>query len=159
LVDKFFADGVEAFENEDYETAVKAFADAVALEPNDIVMPFAYVQALFATEQYTRAADILRLGLAAMPVDQQGLFFPRGLYNDDDILIDQIEKLRARAETFTYDLDMSLLLGYQYIGIEEYDKARQWLDHAAQYEYNKDASTILLNLLDLLQQQQASAAI
>lgn len=159
LVDKFFADGVEAFENEDYTKAASAFADAISLDPNDVVLPFAYVQALFAAEQYSKATDILRLALAAMPADEQGLFFPRGLYKDEDILLSQTEQLKTRTETFAYDLDMSLLLGYQYIGVENYQEARHWLNHAAQYKYNKEATTILLKLLDLLEEQQAEASV
>jgi len=158
LVDKFFADGVEAFENEDYQKAAAAFADAISLDPNDVVLPFAYVQALFAAEQYAKAADILRLALAAMPADQQGLFFPRGLYNDENILLTQIEQLKTRTETFAYDLDMSLLLGYQYLGVENYEQARYWLNHAEQYQYNKEAATTLLKLLDMLQEQQTETS-
>lgn len=158
LVDKFFEDGVVAFEQEDYETAAKAFADAIALEPNDLILPFAYVQALFAGEQYSRAADILRLALVQMPAEEQGLFFPRGLYSDDEILFGQIDKLQSKAETFVYDPDMPLLLGYQLIGAERNNEARQWLDLAGLYDLNKDATVILLDLLDKLEEQSAGVS-
>lgn len=153
LADKFFEDGVTAFEQENYETAVKAFADAVTLEPNDLILPFAYVQALFASEQYSRAADILRLALEQMPAEEQGLFFPRGLYSDDEVLFEQIDRLQSKAETFAYDPDMSLLLGYQLIGVERNEEARQWLEQAGQYELNKDSAAMLLDLLDKLEAQ------
>ena len=153
LTDKFFEDGVTAFEQEDYTTAAKAFADAVALEPDDLVLPFAYTQALFATEQYSKAADTLRAALVAMPTEEQGLYFPRGLYNDEEILFAQIEQLQNRADTFAYDPDMSLLLGYQLLGIEEYDQARQQLENAAQYDLNKEAVEILINLIDKVEGQ------
>jgi tetratricopeptide (TPR) repeat protein len=153
LTDKFFDDGVEAFEQGDYVKAAAAFADAIALEPNDLILPFAYVQALFACEQYGKAADILRMALVQMPADQQGLFFPRGLYSDDNVLLEQVEKLQDRADVFAYDPDMSLLLGYQLIGIEQYDQARRWLEQAGQYDINNKAVTILLDLLDKLGEQ------
>jgi len=153
LVDKFFEEGVVAFEQEDYGTATKAFADAIALEPNDLILPFAYVQSLFASEQYSKATDILRLGLVQMPAEEQGLFFPRGLYSDDEILFGQIDNLKSRAETFSYDPDMPLLLGYQLIGVERYGEARQWLESAGQYDLNKDAAVILLDLLGKLEEQ------
>jgi hypothetical protein len=153
LTDKFFEDGVTAFEQEDYGTAAKAFADAIALEPNDLILPFAYVQALFASEQYSRAADILRLALEQMPAEEQGLFFPRGLYGDDKILFGQIDVLQSRSETFTFDPDMSLLLGYQLIGVERNDEARQWLERAGQFEINEESTVILLDLLDKLEVQ------
>jgi chemotaxis protein histidine kinase CheA len=153
LVDKFFEDGVVAFEQGDYDTAAKAFADAIVLEPNDLVLPFAYVQALFASEQYSKAADILRLALVQMPAEEQGLFFPRGLYSEDEILFGQIDKLQNKAETFAYDPDMPLLLGYQLIGVERYEQAREQLERAGRYDLNKEAATILLNLLDKLEGQ------
>jgi hypothetical protein len=158
LTDKFFEDGVTAFEQEDYDTAAKAFADAIALEPNDLILPFAYVQALFASEQYSRAADNLRSALEQMPAEEQGLFFPRGLYGDDEILFGQIDDLQSKAETFTFDPDMSLLLGYQLIGVERNDEARQWLERASQFEINEDSAVILLDLLDKLEEQSESTS-
>jgi tetratricopeptide (TPR) repeat protein len=153
LADKFFEDGVNAFEKQDYDAAAAAFADAIALDPDDLILPFAYVQALFASEQYFKAADILRFALEQMPADQQGLFFPRGLYAEDEILFEQIEKLQTRAETFSYDPDLPLLLGYQLIGIEQHENARKWLDRAAQYDLNENSTNILNELLDKLQEQ------
>jgi len=158
LVDKFFEEGVVAFEQENYDTSAAAFADAIALEPNDLILPFAYVQALFASEQYSRAADILRLALVQMPAEEQGLFFPRGLYSDDEILFGQIDKLQNKAETFAYDPDMSLLLGYQLIGVEKHDEARQWLEQAGQYDLNTDATVILGDLLDKFEEQSEGAS-
>jgi tetratricopeptide (TPR) repeat protein len=153
ITDKFFDDGVKAFEQGDYGTAAKAFADAIALEPNDLILPFAYVQALFASEQYSRAAVILRSALERMPAEEQGLFFPRGLYSDDEVLFGQIGELQSKAETFTFDPDMSLLLGYQLIGVERNDEARQWLERSGQYEINEGSAVILLGLLDKLEEQ------
>jgi hypothetical protein len=153
LTDKFFEDGVTAFEQGDYDTAAKAFADAIALEPDDLILPFAYVQALFASEQYSRAADNLRSALEQMPAEEQGLFFPRGLYSDDEILFGQIDELQSKAETFTFDPDMSLLLSYQLVGVERNDEARQWLERAGQFEINEDSTVILFDLLNKLQEQ------
>lgn len=150
LADKFFEDGVKAFEQNEYETASKAFADAVALEPNDLILPFAYAQALFADEQYYQAAEILRLALTNLPPDKEGVFFPRGLYAEDEILFEQIEQLEEKAEIFTFDADYKLLLGYQYIGIGEYDRAEEILTGAARYERNTEATEILLRLLEKL---------
>lgn len=151
--DTLFEDGVTAFEQEDYTAAAKAFADAIALEPDDLVLPFAYTQALFATEQYSKAADTLRAALIVMPAEEQGLYFPRGLYSDDEILFEQIERLQSRAATFAYDPDMTLLLGYQLLGAEQYDQARLQLENAAQYNLNSEAAAILINLLDKVEGQ------
>lgn len=153
LADKFFEDGVKAFEEGKYVDAASAFADAVNLEPDDVILPFAYAQALFASEQYARSAEILRLALAAMPADEQGLFFPRGLYQDDQVLLDQIEQLGDKAKIFSYDPDMALLLGYQLLGTEEYDQAREWLNSSANFEINKESSTLLLELLEQIESE------
>ncbi|MGD9110431.1 MAG: hypothetical protein PVG93_05780 [Phycisphaerales bacterium] len=152
LADKFFEEGVEAFEEGDYEAAAKAFADATALEPNDLVMPFAYAQALFADEQYYEAAEILRLGLVNLPPDKEGIFFPRGLYPDDEILFEQIEQLKEKTEIFSFDADYKFLLGYQYIGVGEYDQAEELLTEAAVYERNTEATEILLRLLEKIEE-------
>lgn len=157
LADKFFEDAVKAFEQGDYETAAKALADAVVLEPNDLILPFAYAQALFADEQYYEAAEILRLGLANLPPDKEGIFFPRGLYPEDEILFGQIEQLKHKTEIFPFDADLKLLLGYQYIGIGKYDQAEDTLAEAAQYERNAEATEILLRLLEKLKETAAAS--
>jgi tetratricopeptide (TPR) repeat protein len=151
LADNYFEDGVAAFEQEDYETAAKAFADAVALEPDDLILPFAYVQALFADEQYSRAAEVLRSALEDMPADEQGLYFPRGLYAEDETLFEQIEQLQRKADVFNYDYDLKLLLGYQLIGVEKYDQARQVLEDVNRV--NQDSADILIELIDDIEQQ------
>ena len=151
LADQLFEQGVTAFEQGDYTAAAQSFADAIALEPNDLIMPFAYTQALFACEQYFKAAEILRLGLIKMPADEQGLYFPRGLYSQDDILINQVDVLDKKAKLFYYDPDMPLLLGYQYIGIEKYEQAREWLNKAQKYEINQSTVAILTKLLNYIE--------
>jgi tetratricopeptide (TPR) repeat protein len=152
MADKYFDRGVEAFENGDYQRAAMAFSYAMVLEPEDVILPFAYVQALFASEQYKRAAEALRTALEVLPPDQQGIFFPRGLYKDDDILLDQVEELGKKAAIFSYDSDLALLLGYQLLGIEEYDLARDWLEHSLMYNINRVSAEVLLKLLVKIEQ-------
>ncbi len=120
----------------------------MVLEPEDNILPFTYVQALFASEQYNRAAQALRIALEALPPDQLGIFFPRGLYKDDEILLDQVEELGKKAGIFSYDPDLALLLGYQLLGIEEYDLAKDWLEHSQTYFVNRVSADVLLKLLE-----------
>jgi len=147
LADTYFDEGVKAFEAGDYNIAIEKFAAASELAPDDMVVPFAYSQALFATEQYCQAAEVLRAALAKVCPEKEGVFYPRGLYSSDDILFEQIEHLTKKAELFSFDADLQLLLGYQWLGIGEVDKAVEPLQRASQDFENAAAATILLDLL------------
>jgi tetratricopeptide (TPR) repeat protein len=142
-----FDEAVKAFEAGDYETAIENFAEAGKLAPDDMVLPFAYSQALFANEQYAEAAEVLRTALAKVSPEKEGVFYPRGLYSDDKILFEQIEHLRKKAESYSFDADLQLLLGYQLLGIGEIDKAVEPLQQANQDMENATSATILLNLV------------
>ena len=146
--DQLFEDAVKAFEGGDYELAAGNFAEAMELAPDDIVLPFAYVQALFAQEQYSKAAEALRETLGELSGDEMDVFFPRGLYGEDDTLFEQIELLAETAETYSFDSDLQLLLGYQLLGVGEFDEAIEPLEQASLEPYNAEAAIILLELLE-----------
>ena len=137
----------------DYYVATEKFRLAAELEPDHVVLPFAYIQALFAHEKYLDAADALRAALSNLPPDTQGLFFPRGLYSDDEILSAQIERLEVKADTYTFDPDIQLMLGYQLLGTEEYEQARQVLRQAEKNAVNYDSANLLLELLEKIETQ------
>ena len=147
LADGYFDEGVKAFETGDYNVAIEKFAKAIELAPDDMVLPFAYSQALFANERYADAADALREALVKGSSEKEGVFYPRGLYSDDEILFEQIELLTKKAELYSFDADLQLLLGYQLLGIGEIDKAVEPLQRASQDFENATAATILLDLL------------
>jgi len=67
--------------------------------------PYAYAQALFADGQYSAAAAALRQALDDIDPEKQGVFYPRGLYGDEDILFDQIEQLLDKLERYGFDGD------------------------------------------------------
>jgi tetratricopeptide (TPR) repeat protein len=148
LADKYFEQAVKAFEEEDYQTAAKKFAEAIELEGDDIVLPFAYAQALFADKRYADAAEALRLALAGVSTETQGLFYPRGLYTDDKILFEQIDALDERADAYSFDGDLQLLLGYHLLGVGLTDEAAESLQLARRNPKNSTAAEILLRLLD-----------
>ena len=147
LADSYFKDAVKAFEEGDYGTAVDKFAEAIKLEPDDMVLPFACVQALFADGEYSKAAEVLREAISKLPPDREGIFFPRGLYPDDDILFEQIDHLAEKADLCCFDGDLQLLLGYQLLGAEKLDQAIQPLQRAELEAVNKDTAALLLDLL------------
>lgn len=146
--DQLFEDAVKAFEGGDYKLAAGNFAEAIEMAPDDIVLPFAYVQALFAQEQYSKAAEALRETLGELSGDEMDVFFPRGLYAEDDTLFEQIELLAETAEAYSFDSDLQLLLGYQLLGVGEFDEAIEPLEQASLDSYNAEAAIILLELLE-----------
>ncbi|MFC1636652.1 tetratricopeptide repeat protein [Planctomycetota bacterium] len=148
LADVYFEEAVKAFEEAKYHTATTKFARALELAPNDQILPFAYSQALIATENYPEAAKILREALANVRPEEEGVFYPRGLYADEDVLLDQIDRLTEKAEMYTYDADLQLLLGYQLLGIGEVDRAVEPLIHSSEDLVNAKAAGILLQLAE-----------
>jgi predicted Zn-dependent protease len=150
VADIKFDEAVKAFEAGDYETAVEKFAEAKELATDDMVLPFAYSQVLFANEQYAEAADVLRSALTQVSPEKEGIFYPRGLYSDDEILFEQIKNLSEKTELYSFDADLQLLLGYHLLGTGEMDKAIEPLQNASQDLENAEAATVLLDLLEKL---------
>ncbi|MHC4172210.1 MAG: tetratricopeptide repeat protein [Planctomycetota bacterium] len=148
LADTYFEAAVKAFEAGNYDVAIEKFAEAMELAPDDIILPFAYSQALFAKEQYSEAAEVLRGTLANVLPEKEGVFYPRGLYPDDDGLFEQINLLAEKAELYSFDADLQLLLGYQLLGIGKLDEAVEPLQRASRDMENAVAATTLLNVLE-----------
>lgn len=146
--DEYFEKAVEAFGKQDYQAAMLSIREAIRLEPNDIVLPFVYCQTLFATEDYSRAAGVLRAAVSNLPQDKETVLFPRGLYSDESILNTQIEKLLKVAQAEVINGDLKLLLGYQLLGISKFDEAKVVLTDAARDVSNEATANILLDLLE-----------
>jgi tetratricopeptide (TPR) repeat protein len=153
LADVYFEEAVKAFEAAKYHTAATKFARAMELAPDDQILPFAYSQALIAIENYPEAARVLREALAKVRPEEEGVFYPRGLYADEDALLDQIDRLSEKAEMYTYDADLQLLFGYQLLGIGEVDRAIEPLIHAKEDLVNANAAGVLLNLAEKIKIQ------
>jgi hypothetical protein len=153
IADTYFEDAVKVFEGGDYDAAIVKFARAMQLAPDDIILPFAYSQALVAAERYAEAAQVLRAALAKVTPEKEGVFYPRGLYPDDELLFEQIDRLSERAELYSYDADLQLLLGYQLLGVGEIDEARGPLQRARLDTENAPAANVLLKLLEKIEAQ------
>lgn len=153
LADRYFEDAVKAFEINNYDRAAELFARAMELAPDDMILPFAYCQAFFADERYTEAAEVLRAALAKVTPEEEGVFYPRGLYSKDDILFEQMNRLAEKAELYSFDPDLQLLLGYNLLGIGELDEAVEPLRLATLDLENAPAATVLLNLLEKIRIQ------
>jgi hypothetical protein len=156
--DTYFEEAVKAFEEGEYNTAAEKFAEAMELAPEDMVLPFAYGQALFANGQYSEAADALRSAIGNVSPEAEGVFYPRGLYAEDEVLLKQIDLLTKAAELYTSDADLQLLLGYQLLGIGEIDEALEPLQQAGLDLQNKDSAEVLLNLLEKIETEKPENA-
>jgi len=152
-----FENAVKAFEAGNYDIAIEKFAKTLELAPDDMILPFAYSQALFAKEQYSESAEVLRTALAEVSPEKEGVFYPRGLYPDDETLFKQIDDLVEKAEIYSFDADLQLLLGYQLLGLGEIDEAVEPLQRASRDMENAVAATTLLNVLEKIRAENSKA--
>ena len=84
------------------------------------------------------------------------MFYPRGLYTNDDVLFEQIDRLDEKAKLYSFDADLQLLLGYQLLGIGEIDQAVEPLRLASQDLENAAAAAVLLNVLEKVRANSSS---
>ncbi|MDO8304095.1 MAG: tetratricopeptide repeat protein [Sedimentisphaerales bacterium] len=146
--DKLFDAGVTAFGDGNYPTAIETFQRAVRLEPNDVILPFAYSQALFANNDYEQAAAVLQTALTGMAPAKPEVFFPRGLYKDDAVLAMQIKNLERAVMMNPTNSGLQLLYGYQLLGIGKMDDAKVPLGVAQRDARTAGPASALLNLID-----------
>lgn len=146
--DVYFEQAVKSFEGGDFAGAELAFRAAMEQSPEDMILPFAYSQTLFAQGKYNESAEALRKALAQTEPEKEGVFYPRGLYKDENVLFDQIEALNdVAAQSDELKGDLELLLGYHLLGIGETEAAITPLESASQDPKNADAAVVLLDLV------------
>ena len=145
----------EAFVQGDYDQAVERARKATDEVPQSTVLPFVYSQSLFAAGQYEQAADVLRSAVLEVDLETQGVFFPAGFYADLNTLTDQIAELSKTADADRKNADLQLLLGYQLLGVANYDQATEALDLAELDYTNKDAAASLKYVLEQTQRIEA----
>ena len=159
LADKYFDEGVSAFEDGSFFAAAESFAEAARLAPNDMILPFAHSQALMASEQYARAAEVLRIALLKTKPDNRGVFYPRGLYADDETVLKQVETLAEETQKQFNNADLQLLLGYQLLGLGKIDEAAGPLERARTEPVNAIPADILLDLLNKMKYEKPAEKI
>jgi hypothetical protein len=157
LADTRFEEGVQSFTAGNFGAAAEKFAEAMRLAPEDMILPYAYAQALFADGHYSKAAEVLRTAVQKVTPEKEGVFYPRGLYANDDVLYAQIEKLVDKADLNNNDADLQLLLGYNLLGVGETGYAREPLEQAGRDPKNAEAAGILLNLLEKMESKAGTA--
>jgi len=155
VVDICFAHGVKVFSDGNYTEAIERFRRAVQMDPDDVILPFTYSQALFADGDYALAAGVLRGAIQNIPEDELTIYYPRGLYEDEAVLTEQIQRLESAIAGEPFVSDYQLLLGYQYLGLGELQKARAPLAEASKDIANQFTAGKLLELADRLEAEQA----
>jgi hypothetical protein len=153
-----FADAVNAFEQGRYEDAGELFRQAVLMSPEDEILPFTYTQALFASGDYALAAYVLREVMAKMPSEDPAVYFPRGLYKEDQILTDQIARLEYEITIEPFSTDYQLLLGYQCLGLGQWEKAVNALEQAARNPLNVNVVSKLLDIAETMEKDALDSA-
>lgn len=146
--DRDFEAAVKAFDAGDYTTATAKFQKAMQSAPEDIVVPFAHAQALFADGQYQKASEALREALLKSSPQEEGVFYPRGLYTDESLLEKQIKQLSEIVEKDPSNAKMRLLLGYQLLGTGKLDEAAKHLENARLNSHTNLAATLLIDVLE-----------
>ncbi len=77
-----------------------------------------------------------------------GVFYSVGFYPDQTTLNDQIETLTKAARNNPDRAGLQLLLGYQLLGIERFENARQALEKAKKQYTDSDAAETLIWVLE-----------
>ncbi len=151
--DVHFEISVKAFEQGEYDLAQRHLEQAMAIDGADIILPFAYIQVLFAQGDYSQACDALRQTYTRKDWAHDGVYFPRGLYSDDEVLFKQIGELMDATESLPHNKDLQLLLGYQLLGVGELESAMDPLVEARQDLRNVATVDALLEVLVQLQEE------
>ncbi len=145
--DQRFSEAVISFEDGQYVVAANLFRQAMMLDREDIIIPFAYAQALFADKEYLLAVLALRNALTHINPNENSIYYPRGLYKQDDDLYLQIDELMMACDRMPYDRNLKLLLGYHFLGIGETDAAAEYLQEASRTPQNAEGASVLLALI------------
>lgn len=141
-----YAYGVELFRGGRYSEAAKQFRRAILMNPGEKVLPFAYVQSLFALADYDQATEVLREAVVLVPMNESLLYNPRELYNDQAVLAEQVARLEGMMTQTSTKTDYQLLLGYQCLVLQDFDRAFRFLTEASKKPLNTSAAQRLLEL-------------
>jgi hypothetical protein len=138
----------ESFASEDFFNAVYYSRRAAEQFPEDIPLKFVYAQSLMADNDYHRAAQALRQALDASDIENEGVFFPFGIYPNDKVLNAHIDKLKQKVSYEPSNSSYQLLLGYQLLGTGQSDDAKVALEKAKTNLENEKYADMLLSILE-----------
>jgi len=138
----------KAFVAGDYSRAASCAMQALSEFPDDSVLPFIYAQALTAEADYVKAAAVIREAVHRSEPQQLTIFPVAELYPDQDILLEQIEKLSNAATAAPSSADLQLLLGYELMIEGQFDQALDALEKARNDYVNGRTAEVLCELCE-----------
>jgi hypothetical protein len=138
----------ESFASGDFFNAVYYSRRAAEQYPEDVPLKFVYAQSLMADNDYHRAAQALRQALDASDIENEGVFFPFGIYPNDQALNAHIDKLKQKVGYEPSNSSYQLLLGYELLGTEQSEDAKEALEKAKTNLENEKYADMLLNILE-----------
>jgi hypothetical protein len=138
----------QAFASEDFFNAVYYSRRAAEQFPEDVPLKFIYAQSLMADNDYHRAAQALHQALDTADIENEGVFFPFGIYPSDEALNTHIDKLKQKTQYEPSNSSYQLLLGYELLGTGESEDAKIALEKAKTNLENEKYADMLLNILE-----------
>ncbi len=104
--------GHRSFAQGDYEAAVRAYKEAVILEPNSAPAKYELALGSFAAGKYSFGAFAVRRAVAVDAESLKAVTDLRKAYNDNTVFRTQLKALADEAAAHPADGDLQLLLGY-----------------------------------------------
>jgi len=86
---------------------------------------------------------VIRSALEKTSPEEMGVFYPRGLYPDEEILLKQIDILAEQVEQYPFNPDLQLLYGYHLLGTGQAEASIEPLAKASQDTGNAAAAAVL----------------
>lgn len=111
--------GVKAFSSGDFDSARRAFADAVAEDPADPFGRILYGLTWFAQGDFTRATRAIHAALTDVPEAIQRPLDLSPLYTDPSVLAAHIDRLTQECARYPDNGDFSFLLAYVLFATEQ----------------------------------------
>lgn len=109
---KLIKEGLEAFEQGDYERAARSFLQSAMANPDNIDALLAYAVARFATGDYAVSAIAIRRGVGKFPGVVNAAFDVRDRYGQLEDFERHLTRIERFAQEHPEDIDGWLVLGF-----------------------------------------------
>jgi TolA-binding protein len=117
--------GIKLLERGSYDKATQAFKAARESRPSSLYASYLLAQSLFASGDYSQAAQAIREGAGQNPDWPRVRVDVRSFYSDARDLKTQLSKLEAFVGAHPDDADAQLVLGYMAYFTRDYQRAEQ----------------------------------
>jgi tetratricopeptide (TPR) repeat protein len=156
----FARQGELAFENGDYNRAVREWRHALLDEPQNGTLVLMTAQALFQLGQYNESAGAVQAGFQLVPRENWGVVVAnyQELYGDTQDYVDQLKALEKAIKEKPKEAGLRLLVGYHYLYLGYPSEAIRELKVGEELAKTDQAMKELLKAAEeVLEKKQASA--